>query len=177
MPCKVCVAAGCDDLTIAGKSHCPDHAQRHKDRLATRGAHNHEIAGSSPSTTTKLKGFSLSRLTRTPSRMVAAPSRLPKPTGERERDAQRRALKPWRKWYSTKRWAELRRAKLTEVAWRCEQTGILVAARHPAPDSPVLDHKIPHRGDPVLFWDPQNLQIVSKEWHDSVKQKIERAEH
>ncbi len=38
MPRKVCVAAGCDDLAIMGKSHCPDHEQHRRDQLAERRA-------------------------------------------------------------------------------------------------------------------------------------------
>ncbi|WP_276606305.1 hypothetical protein [Pacificoceanicola onchidii] len=38
----------------------------------------------------------------------------------------------------------------------------------------MIDHKIPHRGDLHLFWDEDNLQAVSKEYHDGVKQSIEK---
>ena len=31
----------------------------------------------------------------------------------------------------------------------------------------VVDHKIPHRGDMRLFWDPSNWQSMSKTCHDS----------
>jgi 5-methylcytosine-specific restriction protein A len=30
----------------------------------------------------------------------------------------------------------------------------------------VTDHKIPHRGDMRLFWDPSNWQAMAKECHD-----------
>lgn len=30
----------------------------------------------------------------------------------------------------------------------------------------VVDHKVPHRGDPVLFWDRDNWQAMSKPHHD-----------
>jgi 5-methylcytosine-specific restriction protein A len=30
----------------------------------------------------------------------------------------------------------------------------------------VTDHKVPHRGDMELFWDPENHQSMSKECHD-----------
>lgn len=29
-----------------------------------------------------------------------------------------------------------------------------------------MDHKIPHRGDAALFWDPNNWQAMSKPCHD-----------
>ena len=30
----------------------------------------------------------------------------------------------------------------------------------------VVDHKVPHRGDPVLFWNQTNWQSMAKECHD-----------
>jgi 5-methylcytosine-specific restriction enzyme A len=30
----------------------------------------------------------------------------------------------------------------------------------------VVDHRIPHRGDPILFWDPSNWQALAKRCHD-----------
>ena len=57
--------------------------------------------------------------------------------------------------------------------YTCQATGVLLLAAYPAPTSPVVDHKRPHRGDPDLFWDEDNLQAVSKEYHDRVKQSIE----
>jgi 5-methylcytosine-specific restriction endonuclease McrA len=51
---------------------------------------------------------------------------------------------------------------------------VLLVGRHPAPNSPVIDHIIPHRGDERLFWDESNLHAVSKAYHDSTKQSEER---
>jgi 5-methylcytosine-specific restriction endonuclease McrA len=39
----------------------------------------------------------------------------------------------------------------------------------------VVDHKIPHRGDQVLFWSEDNWQPLCKRCHDSVKQTEEAA--
>ena len=39
----------------------------------------------------------------------------------------------------------------------------------------VADHKTPHHGDEVLFWDENNLHCLCKPCHDSLKQKQERA--
>jgi 5-methylcytosine-specific restriction protein A len=30
----------------------------------------------------------------------------------------------------------------------------------------VVDHKVPHRGDPALFWNVGNWQALSKRHHD-----------
>ena len=48
----------------------------------------------------------------------------------------------------------------------CQATGVRLGGEFPAADSPVVDHIEPHRGDEDLFWDPTNLQSVSKEYHD-----------
>lgn len=92
-----------------------------------------------------------------------------------EMDAERRDAKPWRKWYSTARWRALRLAVLARDGWKCRQTGVLLSGVPYAPDSAVADHIVPHRGDPALFWDIDNLQAVAKEWHDGRKQRQDRA--
>lgn len=80
----------------------------------------------------------------------------------------------WRKWYSSARWSRLRVEILKRDGWVCQATGVaLVGGKH-APDSAVIDHKTPHRGDPALFWDPENLQAVCKSWHDAEKQRLEK---
>ncbi|WCK77577.1 hypothetical protein [Agrobacterium fabrum] len=38
------------------------------------------------------------------------------------------------------------------------------------PNSPVANHRIPHRGDPALFWDINNLETVTKRIHGGVIQ-------
>jgi HNH endonuclease. len=82
----------------------------------------------------------------------------------------------WRAWYKTERWQRLRREILKRDGFTCQQTGVLCIGKHPAPNSPVVDHIKPHHGDERLFWDPNNLQCVSKAYHDSEKQKQERAQ-
>ncbi len=105
-----------------------------------------------------------------PSRLGRAPSRLRFGTA----DAAVRGGQAWRRWYATARWRKLSAEVIADAGMRCEQTGVPLIGRAPAPDSPVVDHKVPHRGDPDLFWDRGNLQAVSKAWHDSVKQRQER---
>ncbi|MGR3376046.1 HNH endonuclease [Salipiger abyssi] len=77
-------------------------------------------------------------------------------------------------WLNTARWQKLRRKVLARDGYVCRQTGVLLIGTYPAGDSPVVDHIRPHRGDPALFWDEDNLQSVSKEWHDRVKQSREK---
>jgi 5-methylcytosine-specific restriction protein A len=57
----------------------------------------------------------------------------------------------------------------------CQRTGVLCAGKYPAPNSPVANHKKPHRGDLALFWDEDNVETVSKAVHDSVIQAEEQA--
>lgn len=40
----------------------------------------------------------------------------------------------------------------------------------------VVDHRVPHRGDERLFWDPTNHQSLCTTCHDSIKAKAERAQ-
>ena len=117
----------------------------------------------------ELKGRALpSRLRRAPSRLRAAP------VAERDRSRQRDANQPWRAWYKTSRWQKLRLKILKRDGYTCQATGVMLVGKYPAADSPVVDHKHPHRGDADLFWDERNLQALSKEYHDKVKQSIEK---
>ena len=80
----------------------------------------------------------------------------------------------WRQWYKSARWQRLRIEVLVRDQYTCQQTGVILSGRANAPDSPVVDHIKQHNGDPQLFWDPANLQAVSKAWHDSEKQRQEK---
>jgi len=95
------------------------------------------------------------------------------PKDEAERTAQRLAISPWRAWYSSKRWRDLRQHVLQRDRYTCQRTGVLLIGKHPAPNSPVVDHKKPHRGNADLFWDEANLQAISKAEHDKAKQAEE----
>ena len=95
------------------------------------------------------------------------------PQGEKEHD-RHRATQGWRAWYKTARWQRLREAVLLRDSYTCQATGVLLSGKHPAPNSPVVDHREPHRGDPALFWNEDNLWSVSKVWHDAEKQRQER---
>jgi len=93
---------------------------------------------------------------------------------ERERLREREQTADWRKWYHSARWQKLRQEVFLRDLFTCQATGQLLTGRHPAGNSPVCDHIVPHDGDPALFWDPQNLRCVAKSWHDTVKQAIEK---
>ena len=77
--------------------------------------------------------------------------------------------------YKTQRWQDLRRERLIRDNYTCQRTGRICGGTYPAPDSPVVNHKTPHRGDEALFWDIENLETVTKAVHDSEIQKEEQA--
>lgn len=84
---------------------------------------------------------------------------------------------PWRAWYKTARWRVLRQEVLHRDRYTCQWPGCgrVLGAKHPAPDSPVVDHKRPHRGDERLFWSRDNLQTLCKSpCHDKHKQALEQ---
>lgn len=70
--------------------------------------------------------------------------------------------------YNTARWKRLRAAQLAAhpLCAFCVQLGYTELAE-------VVDHKRPHRGDPALFFDADNLQSLSKRCHDRHKQAQE----
>lgn len=82
---------------------------------------------------------------------------------------------PWKAWYRTSRWRALRLEVFARDGYRCQRSGVMCVGAHPAPNSPVANHKRPHRGDERLFWDPDNLETVSKAVHDSIIQAEEQA--
>lgn len=82
----------------------------------------------------------------------------------------------YRKLYYTNRWRDLRAAQLARepLCAMCLSQGRTTAAT-------VADHKRPHRGDPTLFFDPDNLQSLcdapASPWrcHSAAKQREDRA--
>ena len=109
-----------------------------------------------------------------PALPLARPKIAGAPATEAERLRERDKTVGWRKLYHSARWRRLRLEVFERDGLVCQQTGQLLIGKHPAPDSPVADHIRPHRGDETLFFDPANVQTVSKEWHDSRKQSLER---
>ena len=103
------------------------------------------------------------------------PHRPSRQQGRRDYDQQRRKDKPWRAWYGTARWQTLAKAIYARDLNICQVTGEMLTGEHPAPNSPVAHHIKPHRGDPALFWDPDNIQTVSKRHHDSEEQAMEKS--
>lgn len=86
---------------------------------------------------------------------------------DRSFDARRRREKPWRKWYSLKRW-KLRRAAQLKREPKCRYCAAMGKSRI----ATVANHVIPHRGDEYLFWHGK-LESVCKACHDA---RVQRAE-
>lgn len=112
----------------------------------------------------------MGRLQQLKPRLTGPRPRLSSPTSEADRLAKRDQTVEWRKWYKTARWQRLRWDVLVRDQFTCRRchriegtTSLLVA-----------DHRIPHRGDPDLFWSAENLQCLCKTCHDSAKQAEER---
>jgi 5-methylcytosine-specific restriction enzyme A len=72
------------------------------------------------------------------------------------------------RWYRTARWKALRRQVLgaRPFCLECEAEGHIELATQ-------VDHRIPHRGDPRLFWDRGNLQGLCAMHHTRKTQRGE----
>lgn len=110
------------------------------------------------------------------SRSIETAAVSSRPDKERARLKQREQADNLQGLYRTKRWRDLRLKILERDLYTCRQTGVILSGIYPAPNSAVVDHIKPHRGDEILFWDIENLQSVAKSWHDSVKQAREKAD-
>jgi 5-methylcytosine-specific restriction protein A len=68
----------------------------------------------------------------------------------------------------TYEWQQARLSFLDEnpLCVYCEREGQVTAAC-------IVDHRIPHRGDKVLFWDRSNWQSLCKPCHDGIKKREE----
>jgi len=72
--------------------------------------------------------------------------------------------------YYSSRWKRLRLNQLSKapLCSYCKAQGLIVAAS-------VADHIKPHKGNDALFYDPDNLQSLCKQCHDSHKQRLEKS--
>ena len=75
-----------------------------------------------------------------------------------------------RRLYDTRRWRRERAAFLARnpLCTMCEAQARTTLAT-------VVDHVVPHRGDPVLFFDPANWQPLCRPCHDGAKQEQEKS--
>lgn len=81
-------------------------------------------------------------------------------------------LTPWRKWYKTKQWYELRKRIFLRDRFTCQEPD----CRKLEFDSSLLvaHHVKAHKGSPKLFWDESNIRTACKPCHDGIIQSRER---
>lgn len=115
-------------------------------------------------------GGAMARLTTLKPRLATASMRRLSTTSE-ERDT----FVEWRGWYKLARWKAvpqgMRWRALVRDMFTCQMCGRLESDTSQL----VADHKVPHRGDPALFWSDANVWCLCKTCHDSTKQRQERA--
>jgi 5-methylcytosine-specific restriction endonuclease McrA len=108
------------------------------------------------------------RLTNLSPTILGLPARLGRQT---DAEGHSKAAEPWRRWYSTAEWAQIRKDVFVRDGFTC-QCGCATFIGNPR--ERIADHKRPHRGDRGLFFDPDNVQTLWKPHHDGWKQRLER---
>lgn len=106
------------------------------------------------------------RLNKIASRLGKVPGRLPTmQDGSWRTDKQSAAARGY-----GHKWREARAAylKAHPLCVYCAKVGRVTAAE-------VVNHKIPHRGDQVLFWSRENWESLCKRHHDSDAQIAEKS--
>lgn len=89
------------------------------------------------------------------------------------RDRRSADAEEYRRLYKTARWQALRMRVLTRDSYQCQQCRALLRPGRAAPNSAVVHHKTPHKGDLGLFYDEGNCEAVCKQCHDGVIQSDE----
>lgn len=90
--------------------------------------------------------------------------------GEQDRNRYRYSTEPWRVWYGSARWKQLRWQVCVRDLFTCQLCHRIAGRKGEA----VADHKVPHRGNALLFWDENNVQTICKSCHDSVRQSEDK---
>jgi 5-methylcytosine-specific restriction protein A len=67
-----------------------------------------------------------------------------------------------RKWYRTSRWRRLRASAFRRdpLCAKCKSLGLVKVGTD-------ADHRIPHDGDPRLFWELSNVQVLCAKHHSA----------
>jgi 5-methylcytosine-specific restriction endonuclease McrA len=90
---------------------------------------------------------------------------------DRDHDRRRASEQPWRAWYKTREWEEIRQAAFLRDLYTCQMCGRVVGVHKKR--ELTCDHIRPHRGDRDLFFDLSNVQTLDKACHDGAKQRQE----
>jgi 5-methylcytosine-specific restriction enzyme A len=103
--------------------------------------------------------------------LSVSPGRLqPIITTEADRSKRRDTSEPWRPWYRTKRWYQLRWQVLVRDLFTCQHCKTI----HHDTSLLVAHHKQRHCGNAELFWSSANLACVCKACHDGPIKASER---
>ena len=118
----------------------------------------------------------MGKLKTIPPRIGALPPRLGFASGDKKAaDKSRNDAAPWRAWYGLARWKALRLFVFARDGYICQRPGALCSGTGKMANAPVANHTRPHRGNPDLFWDPNNVETVTKQVHDTIIQAEEQA--
>lgn len=88
--------------------------------------------------------------------------------------ARRTSSEAYHHLYNTKRWKELRLETFLRDQYICQHTGIACIGRANTWNAPVCNHIVRHEGNEELFFDPDNLETTTKQFHDSAIQSMEK---
>ncbi|ARR55343.1 HNH endonuclease [Rhizorhabdus wittichii DC-6] len=115
----------------------------------------------------------MGRLKCAPPLLRSAPPMLASaPVDAPGRERERNSFNPLRALYNTARWKKLRMATFVRDNFTCQMCGRLEGNTSLL----VADHRRPHRGDLMLFWDDSNLQtLCASPCHSKHKQRIEQS--
>jgi 5-methylcytosine-specific restriction enzyme A len=102
--------------------------------------------------------------------MPGCPERLPCRVHPEETRMTRTTPKAVRAWYHLARWRHPVWGRRAQVLARDPFCVECRKVRRLEPTTDV-DHIIPHEGDPVLFWDPENLQGLCASHHAQKTQR------
>ena len=91
----------------------------------------------------------------------------------RDRARSKDALE-YRKLYKTATWKAIRPVILARDMFTCQRCKTPLTQGRSRPTDAVVNHKRKHQGDWELFTDPDNLEAVCKQCHDSAIQSEER---
>lgn len=112
----------------------------------------------------------MGRLRQLKPRIASSRPRIASQGHEADRRKLRDQVNAMRRNYKTAAWKRLRWQVLLDAQFTCARCGTINSDTSRL----VADHKRPHRGDPDLFWDRENLQCLCKACHDGAKQAEER---
>ena len=75
--------------------------------------------------------------------------------------------------YGLKAWRSLRIATIARDGGKCQRCGVRVTSGRRSKHSAAVDHKVPHKGDRKLFFDPDNVWTLCKSCHDGWKAQVD----